>query len=258
MKALPAALAALLVCACSSAPRRLPDAAQPQSIDGLVALLAARDDSLKNLSARLRIDLRIDGVRQKGVGLVAYRAPGMLKLNVRDRLLGVGVLEGLVLGDSLAVYLPRDNRYLQGNSVGVLYDITGVNLEYYDVRRALLGLPNLTSSDIPRATRFETRRDTLFVEVLDALWTRQILFHARTATLLEERVYSPRGHLLSTRRLRDYRMEGGIPLPRSVEIVQGRDRIEITFTHRSANKGVPGERFRLRLPSDATSLEPEL
>jgi outer membrane biogenesis lipoprotein LolB len=252
---LAAALVSLaLLAACATTAPRLPVIPVPRNVAQLIATLSQREDSLRTVDARFQIDLRIDGIRQKGSGALFWRQGGPLKLDVSDRLLGIGVLSALTSHDSLAVYLPRENRFLQGQAADVLYTITGVDVSYYDLDRAVLGIPNLAAADTGRVTRFETRSDTLHVEILDPLWTRNLLFHASTGVLLEERVTTPGGAPLSARRLSDYRIAGGVPLPRTIRIRQGDDRITLRYNRRDVNTPLPDARFRLNLPSDALDL----
>jgi outer membrane biogenesis lipoprotein LolB len=219
-------------------------------------VLSSRAQDLRDLRARARISLRIDGVRQSATAILFYRSPDALKLDLNGPL-GVGVLSALARRDSLAVYLPRDNRYLEGQAEEVLYRITGVDLSYYDVCKAILGLPNLSPLDLPRTHRFEQRDARLFLEVRGPLWTRHVWLDPHTMTLSEEEVYDPEGFLLSKRLLKDYREENGVVLPRHIEIRQGEDRIEIQIVRRTVNQGRLDGRFRLKIPSNVVRMDGE-
>jgi outer membrane biogenesis lipoprotein LolB len=254
LRAALAAVAMMAIAACASTSPPIPAIRTPESIAGLVALLDQREGNLHSVDARFQIDLRIDGIRQKGNGALFWRKGTALKLDVSDRLLGIGVLSALAYGDSLCVHLPRENRYLRGDAADVLYHVTGVDVSYYGLHRAILGLPNLASSDIHRATRFEARSDTLIVEVVDPLWTRHLRIHGPTGVLLEERIFAPDGRRLSTRYLSDYRVQGGMPLPGTIRILQDSDRITLRYRRQTVNLGVPDDRLRLNLPSDAIDL----
>ena len=240
----------LLLSACAARPRRLSRVGPILNASDLLHILAARNDSLRDLEARARLTLRIDGVRHRAAAVLRYRAPDALKLDVSGAL-GVGLLNALARNDSLALYLPRDNYYLKGPPAETLYRVTGVNLAYYKARYAILGLPNLSPLHLPRISRCETRGDTLFVELYDPLCNRQMWFDGATAVLYREEIYTPHGILLSRRLMNDYRDENGVVLPRRIEIVQGNDRIRIEITQRRVNTGLSGNPFSLKVPSDA-------
>jgi hypothetical protein len=249
-----AAVTLVALAACASTSPTLPAIRTPESLSGLVSILAQRENDLRTVDARFQIDLRIDGIRQKGNGALFWRKGTALKLDVSDRLLGIGVLAALAYGDSLSVYLPRENRFLRGKAASVLYNVTGVDVSFYGLHRAILGIPNFAEADTQRVTRFESRSDTLIVEVLDSAWTRHLRIHGPTGVLLEERILTPDGQRLSIRYLSDYRVHGGVPLPGVIRIQQDTDRITLRYRRQTVNAGVPDHRLRLNLPSDAVDL----
>ena len=220
----------------------------------LLHILSARGAGLRDLEARARLNLHIEGVRKSAAAILRYRAPDSLKLDVSGTL-GVGLFHALARRDSLALYLPRTNQYLNGPAEQTFYRVTGVDLSFYDLRRVILGLPGLSPLDLPRVSVFETRGDTIFVEILAPLWTHRITFDRHTVTLLEERIYTPGGALLSRRVHSDYREENGVVLPRRIEIIQGDDRIGIEITRRKVNAGLKGAPFNLQVPADAIHVD---
>ena len=246
-------LSLLFLPACAAHLPRPPDVGPVSNAADLLHTVSARTEGLRDLEAKARITLRINGVRQKASAFLAYRSPNMLKFDIRGPL-GAGILSALALNDSLYLYLPRDNHYLDGPPEEVLYRVTGVNLEYYDARRAILGLPNLSPLDLPRVARFEAEDKRFFLELHAPLWTRRLWLDRRTGTLLEEQIHTPQGGLLSARVMGDYRDENGVVLPRRIEIIQGDDRVRIEITRRQVNAGPSDDRFRMKLPSDVIRL----
>ena len=243
----------LLLPACAARPSRPPDVGPVQTPEEILHIVAARAEGLRDLEASARLTLHIEGVRQRASASCLYRAPGAFKLDVTGPL-GSDILFALARDDSLAVYLPQDNRYIKGPAAAVLYRITGVNLEYYDARRAILGLPSLSRLDLPRIARFEAGQGHCFLELHDPLWTRHVWLDRRTLTVQEERIFSPGGGLLSRRVMDGYRDENGVVLPRLITILQGDDLIRIEITRRRVNIGLSDERFRMKIPSDAIPL----
>ncbi|MDA0748657.1 MAG: DUF4292 domain-containing protein [bacterium] len=218
-------------------------------------IVASQTQNLQDVQARARVDLRIDNIRQKGLAVIAFRSPDRLKLDISDTLLGIGVLSARSWNDSLAVYLPRENRYLEGPLDEVLYRVTGVDLAYYGARAAILGLPNLSPILLPNAGPLEIRGDTLSVRIVEPFWIRKVRLDRRTLTLQEEQIHTPQGVLLSRRILSEYRTENGVLLPGHTEIIQGKDRIQIRVEERTVNQGVTQARFEMKIPSDAVRLD---
>ena len=245
----------LLLPGCAATLSRLPDVGPVPTPDDLLRIVSSRADSLVDLEIRAGINMRIDGVKQKGFAVLFYRSPDELKIEIKHALLGIGVLSARAQGDTMAVYLPRTNHYLEGPSEDVLRAITGVDLAPYGVRHALLGLVNLSPLNLPRVGEFASHRDSLTVEIIEPLWTRRLRFDPRAAVLLEERVYTPDGALISRRLLSEYRRQNGVVLPGRMEMIQGNDRILIQVARRTINAGVPDRRFELRVPSDVIRLE---
>lgn len=245
----------LALSGCAASFSRLPDVAPVSTPDDLLRIVTARADSLKDLVVRAGIDIRIDGVKQKGVVVLFHRAPTALKIEMKDALLGIGVLSALAHGDSLALYLPRTNHYLKGPAEVVLRTVTGVDLTPFGAMHAMLGLVRMSPLNLPRIGEFQAGTDSLNLEIIEPLWTRRLRFDPRTAALLEERIYSPGGLLKSRRILSEYELQNGIALPRRMEIIQGRDRIRIQVIGRKVNSGVPEDRFRLKVPGDVIHLE---
>ena len=217
-------------------------------------LVVARYDSLRDHEVRATIDLTIDGVRERRArALVRHRLPSDLKLVVGG--FGYVVMAARAQADTLYVHLPRQNHYLVGHPEDVLHALTGVDLSHYAVDRAILGLPNFSPLDATRATRFEPGRDHIFLELHAPRYLHRLWIEAHTGLLREEKVYDVDGHLVSARRLSDYRMENGFALPRHIEIQQGRDVILIQVESRTINAGLSDKDFALPIPKDATRHE---
>ena len=250
-----AGLQLLASTSCSIRPVRPSDVGPIQNAFDLLRAVSSLTDSLRDLEARAEISMRIDGLQQNTTALVRYKRPDALKLDVSGAL-GIGLLHALAGRDSLAVYFPRDNRYVKGRPEDVLYRVTGVDLRFYDAQRAILGLPGIGIPDLPRVRSFEPRGDSIFVEIEEPLWRRRICVDRRTATVLREEIYDlDQGRLISQRLMEDYRDEGGVVLPRRTEIRQGTDRIRIEFRRWKVNAGIREETFRMKVPSDAVQEE---
>ncbi|MDE2997856.1 MAG: DUF4292 domain-containing protein [Gemmatimonadota bacterium] len=243
----------LVFSGCAASLSRLSEIPPPSSPADLLRIVSSRSDDLLDLEVRAGIDMRVDGVKQNGVVVLFHRSPDALKIEMK--VLFSSVLSALARGDSLAVFLARTNHYLEGPSEDVLRTVTGVDLTPYGAREAILGLVNLSPLSLPRIGEYATHRDSLVVEIIEPLWTRRLRFDPRTAVLLEERVYSPQGVLVSRRMLSDYQLQNGVALPRRMEIVQDSNRIRIQVISRKVNSGVPEGRFQLKVPGDVIRVE---
>ena len=216
-----------------------------------IHLTAVRYDSLRDQEVRATIDLTIDGVRERRArALVRHRSPSDLKLIAGG--MGYVIMAARAQRDTLYVHLPRQNHYLVGHPEDVLYTLTGVDLSYYAVDRAILGLPNISPLDISRTRRFEPGREHIFLELQHPRYMRRLWIETRTGLLREEKIYRADGQLVSVRRLSDYRLENGFALPRHIEIQQGEDVILIQVESRAINAGLSDKDFDLPVPKDAT------
>ena len=244
----------LAISGCSTHVLRVPVVGPIPNVTRLIEAVNSQTDSLRDMRVAARIHLRIDGVKQKGVAVLFYRAPNRLKIDIKDTLLGIGVMSANSNRDSIEVYLPRDNRFLSGYTEETLYAITGMNLGPFDTYSAIMGLSNLSPMDVSRVTEFKNRGDSLFVEIIAPLWTHHLWFDRLTATLLKEVIYAPDGVLLTQRLMSEYERVGEVVLPRRIRILQGDARIEIRVTERMINSQLPDSRFEMKIPSDVIPL----
>ena len=236
--------------ACATGRSRLPDADPIKNPAELLTLIASQSNGLQDQKIRAKVDLEIDGVKERrATARVLYRAPDDLKLDVGA--FGVVFLSALAQNNTLRLHLPRENHYLEGAPEEVLYRITGVDLIYYTLNRAILGLPTLTPLDLPRITRYDAGQTQIILEIQDPLWTRRIVVDRRTATVQEEHIFDTKNNRrLSSRRLTDYRFENGLTLPRQIEILQNGDLIRIEIDCRETNTGLSQSDFQMKVPAD--------
>lgn len=245
----------LLFCfGCATRAQLLPKTVSIEKPSELLQVLSSQEKGLEDLKAQAKVSLQIDGVREKSASAYfLYRSPRDLKLAIGA--LGIEIMSALSQNDTLALYLPRNNRYIEGPSSEVLYRLTGVNLEYYDVQCALLGLSGLSPLDLTQVTKFEIQKNRFFLEIWTPLWDRQIWFDRATVALLEEHISDRQGKRLSSRRLSDYREKNGVILPKKVEIFQGENHIKIQFSRQKINSGISIDQFKIRVPSDFVPIE---
>lgn len=246
----------LLFFSCTTGRSRLPDVGPIQNPAELLRLIASQSHGLQDQKIRAKIDLEIDGIKERrATARVLYRAPGDLKLDIGT--FGIVFLSALSQNDTLRLHLPRENHYLEGAPEEVLYRITGVDLTYYTLNRAILGLPTLTPLDLPHITRYDAGQTHIILEIRDPLWIRRVVVDRRTATVQEEHIFDTKNNRrLSSRRLTDYRFENGLTLPRQIEILQNDNRIRIEIDRREINTGLTQSDFQMKVPADVIRHQP--
>lgn len=231
--------------------RSLPPAPPYATASEFLHILSTRYDSLHSLKTRAKITLRIDGVRENRAGAgFLYQAPDQLRIDMAA--LGMSFMTAIANQNTLEVYLPRDNNYLTGPPEKVLYTLTGVNLAYYNLTHAILGLSNLSPLDSTHVTLFRPDQNQLFIELTYPHWKRRLIFEPRSATLLEDYIFSLEGKLISKRLLSKYHVTDGFILPKHIEIHQGADLIAIDVETHQSNVEVSNSRFQMRVPGDVT------
>ncbi len=250
-------LSLLLLTSCATSRSALPQLPPITSSTELLRLISSRYDSLRDQDMRATVDLTIDGVRERRASARVWhkKIPAELKMVIGG--MGITFMSARAQNDTLHVHLPRENHYIVGQSEKVLYTLTGVDLSYYTIDHAILGLPNLTLLDAPRVSRFEPDRENILLELRYPLYLRRLWIVTQTGLLREEKIYDPDGQLISTRRLSDYRDEKGFALPRHIEIHQGQDIIRINVKSRNINPGLSKKDFNLRVPGDVTRYDVE-
>ena len=245
-------LVGLLAWSCSS----LPVARTPPSINGprdLFQTIRSHTDSLKDIRSRAKVSIEIDGVRQKATSIVFYRQPNNLRMEVSGTL-GVSIMSARFWSDSLLVYLPSDKGYLEGDAARVLYQVTGMNLGYYDVQRIILGVPTLKESDRRYVTSFATTPDQYVLDLHHPLYRRRVWVDRSLVTLAREDIIDYHGSLRSSLRLSGYEQVGDCLLPTKIEIVQGGNHIQWSVESARPNEGLDSDLFVLNIPPGTARL----
>lgn len=215
----------------------------------LLHIMDTRYDSLRSLQTRAQITLKLDGIRENRAGAgFLYRAPDQLRIDIGS--FGVSIMTAVANQNKLEVYLPRDNNHLVGQPEKVLRALTGVNLAYYNLNHAVLGLPNVSPLDLTKVTQFLPGANQVILELNYTLWKRKLVIDRRSATLLEDYIFDLEGKLISKRLLSEYYQTGGFVLPKHIEIHQGDDLIAIDVKTHLCNRDILDGDFRMLVPGD--------
>jgi outer membrane lipoprotein-sorting protein len=243
----------LLLAGCASA--RLPSIATP--INGprdLLLHIASHTDSLQNARVRTRVSMEIEGVRQKATSIVFAERPSDLKMEVNGPL-GVSIMSARFRDDSLKVYLPGDNGYLEGSAARVLYQVTGMNLAYYDIQDVILGIPTIGRSAEHHITGFRTTADHHIVDLDLGLFRKRMWVDRVRVVVTREDILDVDGVLLSRLQLNQYETRNGCVLPGRIRIDQGINHIVWSTESLEINQGISPSVFELRMPPGVSRLE---
>ncbi|MBS10052.1 MAG: hypothetical protein CME19_00435 [Gemmatimonadetes bacterium] len=241
----------LLGVGCATNPPLLP----PPITDpaDLIDRVTSQTDSLQDIRMRSRISFEIDGVRQKATSIVFAEMPSRLKMEVSGTL-GISILSARFWGDSLRVYLPEDNGYLEGPAATVLYQITGMNLDFYDIQPIILGIPTLANEDRSYLTSFETTPTSYVLSFSFGVYRKRIWIDRRRLTVAREDIIGHDDELRSRLLLSDYAMTDGCHLPGEVRIEQGENKISWSVEELNINDGSNPDIFTLKMPPGVSRL----
>lgn len=240
-----------LLCACTSSLTLTPPIRDPED---LIRRVISHSDSLRNARIRARVSIEIDRIRRKATSVLFYERPADLRMEISGSL-GVSIMSAKFWGDSLRVYLPAENGILEGPAASVLYQVTGMNLEYYDVQRVMLGIPTLEMSDRAHITAFDTTADYYIVDLQHTFLKRKLWIDRANITLEREDITDLRGERLSQLRLSRYKFVSGCFLPQKIEIRQGLNHIAWTVESSRVNAGLDEDVFNLIMPDGVRLLE---
>ncbi len=241
-----AAAWSLAACATPSRPPP-PHITSPDELIQQVQKIRTR---VHDAESRAAISIQIDGVRQRAQGVIFYRSPDSLRLEVTGPV-GTGLLSALFYRDSIDVYLPRENEFLRGRANSVLRSITGMELGYYDVPQALLGLPDLKHEDLAHLTSFSATENTYRLAFASPIGVRRITIDRTVLGLLDDALLDRFGALISRRRVSDYKRYGDLYLPKRISIEQDGNHIHIHHTRTRPNTGIAPHQLPLNVPRTA-------
>lgn len=222
----------------------------------LIHRIIADSNTLKDARIRARVSIEIDGVRQKASSVSFYRQPDDLRMEVSGTL-GVSIMSTRFWADSLRIYLPGENGYIEGPAASVLYQVTGVDLSYYDVPNVLLGIPTLSPSDRERVIGFQTAPSYYILDLQYEHWKRKVWINRANLTVAREEIIDAYGERRSELRLADHRVVSGCWLPRRINISHGLNLIEFHVKSQKVNSGLPDNLFVQKMPPGVKRLDTE-
>ena len=239
-------VASYLLIGCAATARRSPPVIT--SPDDLIQHVQRTRSHILSATSRATLSIQIDGVRQKAKSAIFYRSPDSLRLEVTGPV-GAALLSALFYRDSIDVYLPRENEFLSGPSSAILRSITGMELGYYGIPHALLGLPDLREDDLAHLTSYSADENSYYLGFAYPFGRRRITIDRRTLGLVDDVLLDTFGSPLSHRQISEYRAFGDTFLPARIEIVQNGNHIRIHHTHIRPNTDIASDQLVLRVPS---------
>lgn len=244
-------LAGVLGCASTPVPR---PALLAEPAD-LVRLAREPESRLLDAETRANISIEIDGVRQQARGVLLYRAPDSLRMEVLAPV-GGSILSALFVRDAAVVYLPQTNQLIEGRAAAVFRRITGMELGYYDIPRSLMGLPDLTPEDLEGLVTFAANERSYRLTLAYGLGERRIRVDRRTLHTSDDVILDRFGNLVSRRTARGRQRVGPITFPKEVRIAQAGNHITLQRTQTKVNTGLDSSRLRLVVPPSAKAVGP--
>jgi outer membrane biogenesis lipoprotein LolB len=246
-------LCAVLLCSCTTTPRPVSqtDIRDPAE---LIGRLHAQTGIIADARLRARVSMQVDGVRQNASSVIFFRSPSDLRLEISGAL-GGNIMSASFWADSVRVYLPSENGYLDGNAARVLYQVTGMDLSYYDLERVLLGLPSIQPSDRDEIVGFRTEEKTYTIDTHTRDGLRRTWISRSDLVVTKEDVFDRWGNFQTQLHLSDYRTVSGSVLPRKITIRQGQNQIALSVQSHKLNTGLEDSVFDQVLPPGAKSLD---
>lgn len=239
----------LLGVSCAPPPVLRQDWRREQGFEALLRLSAEKLRQLEDLTAEAGIAMRQAGGRQRGTALIQLKNPDLFRVEVRGPLYS-HVFTALLQEDSLMVHGPAVGGDWKGTVQGpLLVHLTGMDLGVYDLRYALLGVVAPGSVDSSRALEYP-RGDRVIVPLRGKEVLRRVWIDLYRGLVTREDIELPGGHLLLSRRLRDYQKVGDLYLPGRVEIRQEDVALTLEYRHYAIDRGIPEERFFQGIPLD--------
>lgn len=203
---------------------------------------------LRDFEGQAEVYVWWQGTYQRVSMLVLFKRPDLLKVEVYG-LLGMSLLKMSIRGESLIVYAPMANRFIEEPvEGGLLQMITGFDLRSEDLRDVLLGTVHLKRTDLEQVAAFERGEDTYRIVVEKAGRIHWLAVDDRRWTVVEDEVFNAHGDPMGKRSMRHFGHIQGVALPRSIELVRNGDRVQIEFTSQRVNLGLSDARFEIPRP----------
>ena len=240
--------ASCLLIGCASTARRSPPVIT--SPTELIQQVQRTRSRILDASSQATLSIQIDGVRQKAKSAFFYRSPDSLRLEITGPV-GSGLLSALFYRDSVDVYLPRENEFFSGPSNEILRGITGMELGYYGLPHALLGLPDLEEDDLAQLTSYSADKNSYYLIFAYPFGSRRITIDRRALGTIDDIFLDSFGSTLSHRRISEYRAFGDTFLPARISIDQNGNHIHIHHTRTRPNIGVASDQLLIRVPRSA-------
>lgn len=235
-------LLAGLFYACAPPPVMRQDWTPEQGFEGLLQLSAGQLEQVEDLTAEAGISVRSAEGRDSGTALILLKRPDLFRFEIRGPLYS-HIFTALLQGDSLTV----DGSGIGGSWKGavdgwLLRSLTGVDLDGYDLRYALLGIVAPGRIDSTRSVEY-LRADRAIVALAEDGRTRRIWVDLHRGLVVREVIESDRGEVLLSRQLRDYRRIGDLYLPGRVVIEQRGMTIELEYRQYRLDRGIADKHF---------------
>ncbi len=238
----------LLVAGCASQPPLLRQGWQPrEGIETLLGLVAADFQEIGDLTAEASITYQQAGQKDRGTAVLLFKSPDLLRMEVRGPLFS-HAFTALLQADSLTI-VNKAGAWKGSARGALLMLLTPMDLSFYDLRYALLGLVEPGRVDSGRKIEYP-RADRAIVPLEGGTFPRRVWIDLYRGFITREEVAFSNGEVLLSRELKDYQEVGGVYLPGRVEIRQGEADLILEYRDYIPGKGIPEEKFTQGIPLD--------
>lgn len=229
--------------------------------DAVSQIASRRLASLRDFRGDASVTLQSpDGTRERALVAVAFRPPDRLRVEAVT-FIGISLMTVLARGDSLLVYVPSENRLLEGSPASdLLRGVAGLDLETVPPAAFFLGIPIISPDCIGRVDTLSSGGASIVFRCKKQSGVRETLIDPRLAVVTEERLYDYGGRLMMRRVLRGYHRTDSFPVPTEIEVTRGsrgapigaaeigNETLHLRYTSLRINRGIHEDVFKLSLP----------
>lgn len=197
-------------------------------------------------------------------GYILFRKPGDIRILATDPMFGTTVLDMASVGETFRVYIPGQNRFMEGKN-----DAPPTSRKQVENLRPVAFLTSLLIQPPDPGTEFTlleedtNQRRSVYILLIvrregdELQLARALQFDRQNLEIVRQKSFDPSGHILSDTSYADWQSYGGIPFPSEIDIKRPQDRYEVRLNVigvRMNAEDVTPEKFVLNQPP-GTELE---
>jgi len=268
---------ALMQASCLSRRRTIPPGQQllPAQSMGRAELLRRLEDrskAIRTLTASAALDASHGGIDRGEIteyhpftGTIVVERPARIRVIVQVPVVGITGADMVSNGLQFQLYIPREDKWIVGDSnapgteSNPLYNLRPKHILdalFIDVVGYLKN-PNVVSLVKEAIQGQRTYYILEFVNTADALIAEELWIDRTDLEVARKIVYGKNGKVESTIEFSDYRMEGDVLFPRSINLQRPAEHyaLKMTFEKTTLNEQLPDGAFALEHPSGVREIQ---